>query len=162
MTKISDLEKRVNRLGEGQELSLTTEEANAVRWFWIRLHWTDEEAKEYSDAETRQEEISAAAGSPYLNAEENREYMDLTKRQTELAHDIGMKRVIDNDTLRDEVWPELAPRVLRFYKLTEKPSEQRTSEETKELQTLLDWFTELQRKVLRTSGVESSKLRVDD
>lgn len=118
MTKLSNLTERVDQLGQGQELALTTEEGNAVRWFWLHLHLTSEEVEEYSKAEKRQEEICAAAGGVYLNAEQNREYMDLAGRQVELVHEIAMKRVAANDALRDRVWPELAPRVLRWEKLT--------------------------------------------
>jgi hypothetical protein len=53
MTKISNLEERVNQLNEGQEPSLTTEEANTVRWFWIHRHWTVEEAEEYTNIQKR-------------------------------------------------------------------------------------------------------------
>ena len=55
MTKISYLEERVNQLNEGQEPSLTTEEANTVRWFWIQLNHSPEEADEYSALKKRQE-----------------------------------------------------------------------------------------------------------
>lgn len=119
-----------------------------VRAFWIHLHWTPEEAEEYSRNKERMEAISEAAGSVYLNVEQNQEYMKLSGRCTELVHDVCMKRTIADHILRDRVWPELAPRVLRFYKLTEKPTEQLTDQETRELDSLLEWFSELQRMAL--------------
>ena len=159
MTKpeIRSLEERVTRLNESQEPSLTTSESNMVRAFWIHLHWTPAEAEEYSRCKERMEAISAAAGSVYLNAEQNREYMKLSGRCTELIHDIGMKRVGANNALRDRVWSELAPRVLRFQKLTERPSEQLTGDEKRDLETLLEWFSELQREVLGQSKNQKSR-----
>lgn len=53
MTKISDLKERIDRLGESENFSLTTEGANSVRAFWIQLNHSHEEAEEYSALEKR-------------------------------------------------------------------------------------------------------------
>jgi hypothetical protein len=147
-TEIKNLEERVTRLDKGQELSLTTEEANTVRAFWIHLHWTSEEAEEYARIDKRRDVLFELWKAGRMTPEEREESTRLSARSTQLAHDLGMKRVIANDAMRDRVWPELAPRVLRFRELTEKPSEQLTGDETKELETLLEWFGELQREAL--------------
>lgn len=81
-----------------------------VRSFWNLLHWTSEEAEEYSRGKQRMEEIHVAAGSVFLNSEQNHEYMRLSGRCTELQHDVIGKRVIASNALRDRVWPELTPR----------------------------------------------------
>ena len=133
----------------GEAPALTTEERNIVRYFWSQLHWTPDEFEEYSAMKTRMEDIRAAAESVNLGAGENQEYVKLSRRSTELVHDILGKRVIITHDIRDRVWPELAPRVLRFRKFMEKPSDQLSSEENKELETLLEWFNKLQREAVR-------------
>ena len=123
MTKseVENLKERLNRLARSGYSAdgLTTEEANMVRYFWIRLNWTQEEEDEHHRCREQMDAIHDAAGSVYLNAEQNREYMKLSARATQVARDIGMKRVCANDAMRDRVWPELAPRVLRYWKLLE-------------------------------------------
>jgi hypothetical protein len=160
------LSNKVERLGErvdkithtgNWDSDLTTAEANSVRELWIQLHWTDAEAKEYSDAEKRQEEICAAAGSVYLDSEQNREYMRLATRQTELVHDLRGKRVGANHAMRDKVWPELVPRALRYWKLVDKPREQLTDAEAEELEGLLEWFSKLQAEALKAAESELSQ-----
>jgi hypothetical protein len=156
--KVERLGERVDQLSHGNDGDdLTTEEANLVRSFWRRLHWTDEEAEEYSKGEKRMEEIHVAAGSVYLGSEENREYMRLSKRSTELQHDIIGKRLIANEAMRARVWPELVPRVLRFYKLTEKPVEELANAEAEELEDLLDWFIKLRAEAIETAEKELAK-----
>ena len=147
-TEIERLEERVNRLNESQEPSLTTEDANTVRQFWIQLNHSLEEAREYSTLKERQDVLYENWLAGRRAPGEAEEWTKVSGRLTQIAHDIVMKRVIANHSLQDRVWPELAPRVLRFRKLTEKPSEELTSEETKELESLLEWFSELQRKAL--------------
>lgn len=157
--EVDNLHKRADDLahnGDGHA-ELTTAEANSVRELWIRLHWTDAEAKEYSDAEKRQEEIHAAAGSVYLGSEENREYMRLSARQTELVHGIRGRRVGANHAMRDRVWPEFSPKALRYWKLVDKPHEQLTSDECKELEHLLEYFNRLQAEAIETAERELAK-----
>jgi len=145
MSKVERLGERVDELSHNsQGPALTTEEANMVRSFWRQLHWTTEEAEEYSRGKKRMDEIHVAAGGPYLGSEENREYMRLSKRSTELQHDIIGKRVIATVAMRDRVWPDLAPRVLRYWKLREKSLEELTDAEAEELEGLLEWFSKLQ------------------
>ena len=161
MTKIEALGERLDAItNRGNSPDLTTEEGNLVREFWIQLHWTDDEAKEYFDAEKRQDEIHAAAGSVYLNSEQNREYMRLATRQTELIHDIRGKRVGVNHVMRDRVWPMLVPRALRYWKLIEKPREQLADAEAQELRNLTEWFSKLQAEALEASrqALESTKM----
>jgi hypothetical protein len=146
LTKISDLEERVNRLNEGKEVSLTTEEANTVRGFWIQLNHSPEESQEYSVLRERQDILYENYIAGKWTPEMQEEWTRNGGRMTQIAHDIVMQRAIGNRPLRDRVWPELAPRVLRFYKLTEKPSAELTGDETKELGFLMEWFSELQRK----------------
>jgi hypothetical protein len=153
LTKVEKLEERLDALAhDGQGPTLTTKEANMVREFWINLHFTPEEGDEYSAIRKRRDDIYAAAGSVYLGAEENREYMKLSKRSTELAHDIVGKRVIANHAMCDRVWPELAPRVLRYWKLREKPVEELTDAEAEEFKGLLEWFGKLQAEALEAAG----------
>jgi len=153
LTKVEKLGERVNELA-GRSIdgpALTTEEANMVRSFWRQLHWTTEEAEEYSSGKKRMDEIHVAAGGPYLGSEENREYMRLSKRSTELQHDIIGKRVIATVAMRDRVWLELVPRALRYWKLVDKPREQLTNAEAEELEGLLEWFSKLQAEVLEAA-----------
>ena len=147
-TKIEHLEERVNQLNESQEPMLTTEDANTVREFWIQLNHSPEEAQEYSTLKERQDVLYENWLAGRRAPGEAEEWTKVSGRLTEIAHGIVMKRVIANDALRDRVWPELAPRVLRFRELTEKPSEELTSTETKELESLVEWFSELQREAL--------------
>ena len=122
-----------------------------VREFWINLHLTPEEGDEYDKAHARMKAIVAEAGSCYLDAEQNREYMKYSTRSTQLASDIVGTRVIANHGMRDRVWPELAPHVLRFRKLQEKPLEGLTDAEAEELEGLLEWFSKLQAEALEAS-----------
>jgi hypothetical protein len=158
MSKVERLGERVDALTHNsQGPALTTEEANMVRSFWRKLHWTPEEAEEYSSGNKRMEEIYIAAGSVYLGSEENREYMRLSKRATELQHDIVGKRHIANEALRARVWPELVPRVLRFCKLTEKRVGELTGAEAEELNGLLEWFSKLQAEALQAAENQLTK-----
>jgi len=152
MTKISDLEGRVNRLNESQESSLTTEEANMVRSFWVELNYSPEERAEYDTLDKRREVLYQNYLAGKKTPQEQAEWTKITERCTPIAHDKVMMRVIANTSLRDRVWAELASRVLRFQKLTEKPYLELTSNETKEIETLLEWFSKLQRKALGEQG----------
>jgi len=150
--KVEKLSERVSRLtpdGNSQALALTAEERNMVSYFWSQLHWMPDEFEEYWAIRTRMEDIHAAVGSVHLGAEENREYMKLNERSTELVHDILGKRVRANNVIRDMVWPELAPRVVRSCKLQEKP--QLTDDEVEELKGLMEWFSKLRQEALKTS-----------
>ena len=161
MSKVERLGERVDELSHNsQGPALTTEEANMVRSFWRQLHWTTEEAEEYSRGKKRMDEIHVAAGGPYLGSEENREYMRLSKRSTELQHDIIGKRVIATVAMRDRVWPMLVPRALRYWKLIEKPREQLADAEAQELRNLTEWFSKLQAEALEASrqALESTKM----
>ena len=148
MTKIRDLEERVDRLGESQEVPLTTEDANTVRFFWIQLNYSPQEAREYSALKKQREILYGNYLAKRRAPGEAEEWITVSGRMTEIAHDIVMQRVIANDSLRDRVWPDLAPRVLRFCKLTEKPTEELTSGEVEELEGLAKWFSELRREAL--------------
>lgn len=139
------------QLDQGQGSTLTTEEANTVRAFWIHLHWTPAEAEEYEAINKRQDVLQAKWKAGTMTAEDQREEMNLSARSTYLAHDVGMMRVLANHALRDRVWPELAPRVLRWWKLTEKAAAELTGDESKELEALQEWFTALQREALVTN-----------
>ena len=90
-----------------------------------------------------------------MSTEEAEEWTMNIARSTHISHDIVMQRVIANHALRDQVWPELAPRVLRWRKLAEKPSEGLTGDEKRELETLENWFTKLQREALGEASKES-------
>ena len=150
--KVEKLSERVSELtrdGNSQAPGLTTEESNMASYFWSQLHWMTDEYEEYWAIRTRMEDIHAAAGSVYLGAEENRECMKLSERKTELFHDILGKRLRASNALRDRVWPELAPRVIRCYKLQEKP--QLTDDEVEELKGLMEWFSKLRQEALKTS-----------
>jgi hypothetical protein len=176
LTKVGKLEERLNGLDHHGtwDHGLTTAEANLVRELWIQLHWTPEEAKEYLACKERMEGIHVAAGGPYLGSEENREYMILSKRCTELMHDIRGKRVAATHAMRDRVWPELAPRAVRYWKLAEKPREQLTDAEAAELKDLLEYLNKLQGEALeaargsleaqlgKTSGVAQIKVQRDN
>ena len=144
--KVERLEGRLNGLGRhgSWDDRLTTAEANSVRELWIQLHWTPEEAKEYLACHDRMEGIHVAAGGPYLGSEENRLYMVFSKRCTELVHDIRGKRLAATHAMRDRVWPEFAPRALRYWKLVDKPREELTDAEAQELKDLQEWFDKLQ------------------
>ena len=157
MTKISDLEERVDRLNETHEPSLTTEEANTVRAFWIQLNYSPEEAEEYSTLDKRREVLYENYLAGKKSLEEQAEWTKITERCTQIAHDIVMARVGRNQSLRDRVWPGLAPRVLRFRELTEKPSQELTGDEKRDLETLLDWFSELQQEALGQSKNQKSR-----
>jgi hypothetical protein len=159
LTRINDLTERVDNLAHGnsQGPALTTEEANSVRELWLQLHWTDEEAKEYLACHDRMEGIHIAAGGPYLGSEENREYMMLSKRCTELVHDIRGKRIAATHAMRDRVWPELAPRALRYWKLVDKPREQLTGAEAEEFTALSEWLDKLRAEALETAEKQLAK-----
>jgi hypothetical protein len=148
LTKISNLEERVDQLNQNRDPSLTTEEANTVRAFWIQLNYTPKEAREYFTLNKRRKLLYENYLAGRRAPGEAEEWTNVTGRMTEIAHDIVMRRVIANRSLRDRVWPDLAPRVLRFCKLTEKPTEELTSNEAKELESLQEWFNELQREAL--------------
>jgi hypothetical protein len=152
-TEIENLEERINRLGESQEVSLSTEEANMVRSVWIHLHWTNEEAEEYENIRKREDvllEHSKARNYTRIPGEEE-EWTKLSNRSTELAHDIGMKRVIANHAMRDRIWPEFTRRVLRFIELSKKPTEQLLSQEKQELDTLLEWLGKVRDEAVETA-----------
>lgn len=152
MTKIEMLGERVDALDSSdQGPTLTTEERNMVNYFWFNLHFTREEADEYRKGKERMEAIHAAAGSVYLNAEQNREYMSLSARSTQLMHDVVPKRQRANEAIYVRVWPDLAPRVLRYWKLREKPLEELTEAEAEELNGLLEWFSKLQAEALEAA-----------
>lgn len=146
--EIRTLEERVDRLNESKGLSLSTEEANTVRAFWIQLNYSREEADEYSTLDKRREVLYQNYLAGKETQQEQAEWTKITERCTQIAHDIVMQRVINNDALRDRVWPELAPRVLRFRELTEKPHQDLTGDENRELEILLGYFSELQREAL--------------
>jgi len=148
LTKIRDLEERVDRLGASEESSLTTEDANAVRWFWIQLNYSPQEAREYSTLKKQREILYGNYLAKRRAPGEAEEWTKVSGRMTEILHDVVMQRVIANDSLRDRVWPDLAPRVLRYHKLTEKSTEELTSSEAKELESHIKWFSELQREAL--------------
>ena len=151
MTKseIKNLEERISKLNENQETSLTTEEANLVRSFWIQLNYSPEEAQEYSALDKRREVLYQNWLAGKRPPEEQDEWTRVSGRCTEIAHDIVMKRVIANHILRDRVWPELAPRVLMFRKLSAKTIEELNDDETEELKGLLEWFSKLRQEALR-------------
>jgi hypothetical protein len=152
MTAIKKLEERVDELASNTHgPALTTQEANSVRELWIQLHWTPEEAQEYDRCKEQMESLHVAAGGPYLGSEENRLYMILSKRCTELMHDIRGKRIAATRAMRDRLWPELAPRALRYWKLVDKPREQLTDAEAQELRDLIEWFSKLQAEALEAS-----------
>jgi len=164
LTKISDIQDRIDRLG--QESSLSTEEANFIRGFWIQLNYSPQEQEEYSKLKERQDVLYAnwlarrngGMQDPrpmMMSTEEAEEWTMNIARSTQISHDIVMQRVIANHALRDQVWPELAPRVLRWRKLAEKPSEGLTGDEKRELETLENWFTKLQREALGEASKES-------
>jgi hypothetical protein len=104
-----DLEKRVNRLNKFDESSLTTKEANAVRWFWIQLHHTPEEAEEHATLQQRQDALFENYKAGNETSEEQQEWTKNESRIVEIAHNT-MQRVSATHALRDRVWPELAPR----------------------------------------------------
>jgi hypothetical protein len=145
-TEIKNLEERISQLNANHGAPLSTEEANTVRWFWIQLTYTREEAEEETRLRQRQDTIFRKWET--ATPEERQEYDTLEKRIVEICHDTVMQRVVNNHAMRDRVWPELAPRVLRFHKLAEKPSGELTSEQKRELETLTKWFSELQREAL--------------
>lgn len=139
----------MDRLDPKPTPSLTTEEENTIRWFWIQLNSSPEEAEESSILNKRREVLYQNRLTGKSTPEETAEWTKVSGRITELAHDIGMRRVSANSALRDRVWGDLAPRVLRYYKLTEKPNEELTDDETEELVAILKWFKELQREALQ-------------
>jgi hypothetical protein len=124
------------------------EEANTVRWFWIQLHYTDDEAEEEAWLKKRQDVLYEKWQAGKQSPEEHAEYSRLEERIVQICHDVVMERVGRNDGLRDQVWPELAPRVLRYWKLREKPGEGLTAREKQELESLLEWFGKLQQEAL--------------
>jgi hypothetical protein len=153
LTKIEALGERLDKITHtgNWDSNLTTAEANSVRELWIQLHWTDEEAREYVRSKERMDVLYATAGSCYLGGEESREYSRLSARCTELVHDFRGKRVGANHAMRDRVWPEFAPRALRYWKLREKPLEELTTAEAEELKALQEWFDKLQAEALEAS-----------
>ena len=152
MTKIEELEERLDELSHGGNGDdLTTEEGNMVRYFWIQLHWTPAEAEEYSTIQKRREILHENWEAHRMTAEEQAEYTRLSARSTELAHDICGKRVGANHAMRDRVWPMLAPRVLRYWKLQAKPCEELTDAEAEEFKGLLEWFSKLQAEALEAA-----------
>jgi hypothetical protein len=152
-TEIKNLEERVNRLNETQAASLTKEEANHARAIWINLHWTQEEADEYANIHKRLDVLleNAKARSYQRIPGEQAESSRLSARATELAHDIGMKRALGNHAMRDHIWPELVPRVLRLRKLTEKPEDALPEAEMRELNDLTKWFMDLRIKAVESA-----------
>lgn len=153
------MEERLNGLDHRGEWDdgLTTEEANSVRELWHQLHRTPDEVQEYVDAHARMDAIAAEAGSCYLNMEQNQEYMKLSARSTQLAHDVWGKRVIANHAMRDKVWPEFAPKAVRYWKLVDKPREQLTDAEAEELKDLIEWFSKLQAEALEAAESQLTK-----
>jgi hypothetical protein len=149
-SKIENLSERVDELADGnrEDPKLTTEEANMVRYFWIQLQWTPDEAEEYYTIQKRRKILFETWKADRMTAEEQAEYMRLN---TQLCDDIGMKRGIANEAMCDRVWPELAPRVLRYWKLRGKPVEELTDAEAEELKGLLEWFGKLQAEALEAS-----------
>jgi hypothetical protein len=129
-------------------LELTTEEENIVRYFWIQLHWTPGEAEEYDTIQKRRKILFENWTAGRMTAEEQAEY---AKLNTQLCDNIGVKRGIANEAMYDRVRPELAPRVLRVWKLHEKTREGLTDAEAEELKGLLEWFGKLQVEALEAS-----------
>jgi len=162
-SEVKKLEERVGELtrnGDSQGPVLTTEERNMVGYFWFNLHKTPHEDAAYAEAEQRQEEIVKAAGGPYLTTEQNAEYERLAKLQVQIVHDIVPKRMRVNEAMYDKILPEFAPRVLRYWKLREKPLEELTDAEAQELKDLQEWFDKLQAEALKTA--ESSLAKTSD
>jgi hypothetical protein len=162
MTKseVKKLERRVGELtrnGDSEGPALTTEERNMVGYFWFNLHKTPHEAAAYAEAEQRQQEIHDAAGSVYLSTEQNAEYERLAKLQVQIGHDIVPKRMRVNETMYNRILPELAPRVLRYWKLKEKPVDELTDAEAQELEGLLEWFDKLQAEALESAESQLAK-----
>jgi hypothetical protein len=153
LTKIAKLAERVDELaGDGQGPALTTEEANSVRQLWIQLHYTDEEAREYRTLHERHEVLfQKYEVARSLSPEELEEWNKNGQRCAEIAHDTVMRRVAANRAMRDRLWPELAPRALRYWKLVDKPRDQLTDVEAEELNGLLEWFSKLQAEALEAS-----------
>ncbi|MGA2626201.1 MAG: hypothetical protein ABSF63_03960 [Candidatus Bathyarchaeia archaeon] len=151
LTTVKSLQERINQLNPGQTPELTTPEANAVRWFWIQLNYTPEEAEEDIGLRKRKEILYENWLAHKSLPGEQDEWTKIESRLVELIHDIVMPRAERNSALRDRVWPELTGRVLRWHKLGEKPSEQLTGDEVKELGLLTAWFDELQREALAGS-----------
>jgi hypothetical protein len=166
LTKIEELEERLDKLPRGgSDPNEPSEEGNLIRWFWVQLHWTPEEAAEYDANHERMAAIvserghgpNGEPGGPYLSAEDNREYMRLSARCTQLAHDIQGKRVIANDAMRDRVWPDLAPRVLRYSTLQGKTAGELAENDKEELGDLEAWFEKLRREAIETAEKELAK-----
>jgi hypothetical protein len=151
-SKIEKLSERVDELacGSGQGPTLTTEEANTVREFWINLHVTPEEGDEYSRNEERLKYLHTLWRACKWTKEYEMEQSRLSERNVELDSDIVANRVIANHAMRDRVWPDLAPRVLRFRKLEKKPREELTDAEAEEWKGLLEWFSKLRQEVHQT------------
>jgi hypothetical protein len=59
--------------------------------------------------------------------------------------------------MRDRVWPEFAPRALRYWKLVDKPREELTDAEAQELKALLEWLNKLQAEVLEAAETALTK-----
>jgi len=116
-----------------------------ARSIWINLHWTQEEADEYVRIDKQLDVLTSVPGH-------QEEYSKLSARSTYLAHDVGMKRTQANDQMRDRIWPELVPRVLRFSELTGKPEDTLPDAEMRELNDLTKWFMDL-----RVKAVESAE-----
>ncbi len=143
----------MSRLGESQESSLTTDQANLARSLWINLHWTKEEADEYGNIRKRLDVLleNAKARSWKRIPDEQAEWERLSERSTYLAHDVGMKRCIANNVMRDQVWPELVPRVLRFSELADKPEDTLQDAEMRKLNDLTKWFLDLRAKAVESA-----------
>jgi hypothetical protein len=155
-SEIKGLGERVSRLNKTEQPGLTTEEANMVRAFWIRLNYSPEEGEEEVALEKRSEILYQNWLARKSLPGEQEEFSKVSARSTEIAHDIVMMRVIANHALRDRVWPEFVTRVLRFRQLTDETSTDLSSDESKELETLLEWFNELQCEALKKSEMEST------
>jgi hypothetical protein len=154
LTKVEKLSERVSELAHGNGPALTTQEANSVRALWIRLHYTDEEAREYQTLHERHETLyqKYEAADPHsLSTEELEEWNKNGRRSAEIAHDTVMRRVVANHAMRDRVWPELVPRALRYWKLVDKPREELSGAEAEELNGLLEWFSKLQAEALEAA-----------
>ena len=148
MTKVRDLAARVERLTEEEALRLPGEDYSKVQAIWVRLHFTSEEHAEYCDLNEHDNALYENYLGDNWTPEMQLKSTRIGRRMLEIDHDTVLQRSIRNRPLRVKVWPELAPRVLRLCKLTAKPEEQLSFQEKEELDDIVEYFNELQKRAL--------------
>ena len=128
----------------------------ALQAFWLELHFLPEEASEIRALHERHEILyqkycADPTSSKVANPELIAEWQSNGKRTSEIiqAAKVRMERT---RLMKARLWPDFCRRVLRLWKLAEKPGDQLTRDEAEESRCLQEWLGQVQHDALEPSS----------